>query len=112
MGMVLNFGTISFAIQSIFPSETQLQFSALNSDVSFEQLKMMENYTGVIKYYEDDVLRMEYKNYNGKFDCNYSSDSYFVTMNRISATDIEIDVIRQTMNDAICDLTMLVTGGM
>lgn len=112
MRMVLNFGKITFTIQSIFPSETQLQFSALNSDVSFEQLKMLESYTGIIEYYEDGVLRMEYKNYNGKFDLNYSSDSYFVTMSRISATDIEIDVIRQAVNDAICDLTMLVMGGM
>ena len=44
MGMKIVFNGHNIIIQNIFPVERSLQFSALNSDVSFEILKELKTY--------------------------------------------------------------------
>ena len=115
MTMKIVFNGHNIIIQSIFPVERSLQFSALNSDVSFEILKELKTYTGTIEYYEDDVLMMEYVNYHENFECLYSSDSFNINLSQISEQEMVVQNLKSTVTDnknfldsAICELTMFI----
>lgn len=116
MTMQLVFGNITITIKSIYPDTQLLQFTINKQDIDLSTLSEIENYTGVIDYLEDGISIARYKDYTGKFEYLYSSDSYLIKMYKIDAIDLEIQNIKSTadmdrayVDAVICELTMLAT---
>lgn len=116
MKMSIKFDGNEVILSSIDPTSDTLIFTASKDSVSFDTLKVLEEYKGVIEYYEDDVLIVGYKNYTENFDCRYIASTYTVKLSKISQQDIDIKDLKNKnsestmfLDSALCEISILIT---
>ena len=89
-----------------------LRITTVTSDYNI--LKLLNKFTGVIQYFEDEVLKTEYENYSADFSCNFYKDEWSVEMKRVGATEVQLQETRldlEATSAALEELIFIVMEG-
>jgi hypothetical protein len=81
-------------------------------DTTFEVLKNLKDFTGIIKYYEDDILKTEYEDYSADFSCNYYKGEWSLELKKISKIEIALLQIQEKIETTWSAVDFILTEGL
>lgn len=81
-------------------------------DVPFDRVKLLKGYSGIIQYFENDILKTEYCNYSADFTNNYKLDTHNVELTRIDATQQAIEVLQEKIETTWSAVDFILTEGL
>lgn len=90
----IKFGENEIIVSNLYPYRYEygkgnevLRIDIPETSASFDDIKKLDSFEGIIYYYENDILKLPYENYSAGFSCQYQDGIYSVELKRLNETE-------------------------
>lgn len=90
----IKFGENELIVSNLYPYRYEygkgnevLRIDITEMNASFDDIKKLDGFEGIIYYYENDMLKQPYENYSAGFSCQYQDGTYSVELKRLNETE-------------------------